>query len=69
MSELKKTIINILDLKKLLVADQNKQLRSWIVDSKCKCSFECALAANVIWNPSQYPKLVKSAFQNIGWSS
>lgn len=57
------------DLKKLLVAENNKQLRNWIVDTKCKCSFECALAANVIWNPTQYPKLVKSAFQNIGRSN
>lgn len=54
------------DMKALLARPENRDLIRWIVQSKCKCSFECALAANVVWNFSSYPKLIKSAFRNIG---
>ena len=54
------------DIQKLMKSDQQKKIHKWIVDSKCKCSFECALAANVTWNPSQYVQLTKYAMKNIG---
>lgn len=54
------------DLQRLMTDSENEKLRHWIVDSKCKCSFECALAANVVWNASTYPKLAVSALRNIG---
>ncbi|MBB28949.1 MAG: hypothetical protein CME25_08625 [Gemmatimonadetes bacterium] len=54
------------DIRKVLAKQESKKLVKWIKDSKCKCSFECALAANVLWNPSSYAKLAKSAFKNIG---
>jgi radical SAM protein with 4Fe4S-binding SPASM domain len=54
------------DLPQLLAEDSNDKLRNWIVDSKCKCSFECALSANVTWNASMYPKLAKKAIKNFG---
>ena len=47
------------DLKKILKSDDSKKLNKWIKDSKCKCTFECAAAASVVWNPSNYPKLIK----------
>lgn len=50
----------------LLAREENRALVKWIGDSKCKCSFECALAANVVWTPSVYPKLALSALKNIG---
>lgn len=52
----------------LLQRAENKELINWIHDSQCKCSFECALGANVVWNPSQYPRLLLSAAKNIGKS-
>lgn len=52
----------------LLARPESKELRDWIVASKCKCSFECALGANVVWNLSQYPRLAASALSNIGRS-
>jgi len=55
-----------MDIKKLLDSKKSKEQYNWIVDSKCKCSFECALAANVTWSPIMYPRLVKSAIKNIG---
>ena len=54
------------DLQRLLSEKPNDDLRNWIVDTKCKCSFECALAANVTWNVSMYPRLARAAVKNIG---
>lgn len=54
------------DLKKLLAAHENQVIRDWIVKTKCRCSFECALAANVTWNMSQYPRILNAAVKNIG---
>ncbi len=54
------------DLKRLLASAENNELRKWIVESKCKCSFECALTANVAWNIGEYPNLLLSALKNIG---
>ncbi|MEC7488376.1 MAG: radical SAM protein [Pseudomonadota bacterium] len=54
------------DIYALLKNRQNDELRDWIVKTECKCSFECALAANVTWNKSMYPKLVTAALRNVG---
>ena len=57
-----------LNLKALLKQNSVNQINKWIKDTKCKCSFECALAANVVWKPKNYPKVVSSAIKNIGKS-
>ena len=54
------------DIYALLNSPQGRELQDWITGSKCKCSFECALGANVVWNASQYPRLALSALRNIG---
>ena len=54
------------NLKKLMNNHETKITQKWIVSTKCKCSFECALAANVTWNFSQYPLLLVNAYKNIG---
>lgn len=54
------------DLNLLMKTNLAKNVGKWIVKTKCKCSFECALAANVTWNYSQYPRLFFAAFNNIG---
>ncbi len=54
------------DLPAILRNAESAATRKWIRDTKCKCSFECALAANVVWNASMYPKLAASALRNIG---
>ena len=56
------------NLKALLKQNSVNQINKWIKDTKCKCSFECALAANVVWKPKNYPKVVSSAIKNIGKS-
>jgi radical SAM protein with 4Fe4S-binding SPASM domain len=57
------------DLKLLMASAENDELRKWIVDSKCKCTFECALTANVAWNITSYPKLAVASLKNIGKKS
>jgi radical SAM protein with 4Fe4S-binding SPASM domain len=54
------------NLQTLLKEHSVNQLQKWIKDTKCKCSFECALAANVVWKPKNYPKVISSAIKNIG---
>lgn len=56
------------DLKQLLKENNVNKMQKWIKDTKCKCSFECALAANVVWKPKNYPKVLSSAIKNIGKS-
>lgn len=54
-----------LDLRKILSRKENKDLLDWVKDSKCKCPFECALAANVLWGRRSYLKLLKASLRNI----
>ncbi len=54
------------NLPRLMAQSKNQKLQRWIVDTKCKCSFECALGANVVWNKSTYPRMIRSAIRNIG---
>lgn len=54
------------DLKGLLSQGKNRELVKWIKKSKCKCSFECALAANVIWGKWALFKILKASIKNIG---
>lgn len=54
------------DIRRLTATRANDALRTWIVETECKCSFECALAANVTWNTSMYPRLARAALKNVG---
>jgi MoaA/NifB/PqqE/SkfB family radical SAM enzyme len=54
------------DIKRLLAEKKNRALCQWIVESQCKCTWECALAANIVWNYRLYPKLLVSSLRNIG---
>jgi radical SAM protein with 4Fe4S-binding SPASM domain len=54
------------DLKKIMQTPASDELRHWIKSSQCKCTFECALGANVVWNASQYPRMAVSALANLG---
>ena len=65
-----KTMGNLRDfdfaLYDLLAEPANRDLLKWIEESECKCSFECALAANVAWHPSLYPRVLAATLRNIG---
>lgn len=48
---------------KILEKKDSKNLRKWIKDTKCKCTFECATAANIVWNYKNIPKIANSALK------
>lgn len=54
------------NLKNLMESENQKKVSNWIKKTKCKCSFECALAANATWSPSQWPSVAVDAYKNIG---
>lgn len=58
-----------MDVYKLISDQKARDVNKFIKDTKCKCSFECALSANVTWNANQYPKLIKNSIKNIGKGS
>ena len=47
------------DIKKLLATKKNEEMKKWIKQTKCKCTFECATSASVVWNYSNIPKILK----------
>ena len=51
------------DISKVLQRNESKNLRKWIKDTKCKCTFECATAANIVWNYKNVPKIAGSALR------
>ena len=57
------------DLPALLAESKNVKLRERIINSQCKCSFECAIAASTVWNYKTYAKIASSAVKNIGRES
>lgn len=47
------------NIPELLTTPQALELKKWIKDSQCFCTWECALHNNVIFNPSQAPNLIR----------
>jgi len=45
------------DIVKLLRGRKAQDMRSFIRDTKCRCTFECAMYASLAFNPMQYPKI------------
>ncbi len=48
------------DLNKMLENPKNKQIRDDIAAGKCFCTWECALANNIVCNPRKYVKVLKT---------
>ncbi|MEO0650781.1 MAG: radical SAM protein [Planctomycetota bacterium] len=47
------------DLERLWTAAEAERLRKEIVDTRCKCTWECAQADNVLFNAKAWPKLLR----------
>ncbi|MFH1108848.1 MAG: radical SAM protein [Planctomycetota bacterium] len=47
------------DIVKLLRAKKAQQMRRFIRNTKCRCTFECAMYASLVFNPMQYPKILQ----------
>lgn len=52
------------DVRALLAGPPNVALTRWIRSSRCKCSFECAHAANTVWSARAYPAIVRTLVRN-----
>ena len=53
------------DLKEILKSKKNEQVKGWIKKTKCKCTFECATAASIAWNPKNYPKVISYSIRSL----
>lgn len=53
------------DVPTLIKSKKNRKLRAYIGSGKCVCTWECALAANIIFNPGQYFKLMLSILRGL----
>lgn len=47
------------DIRKILSTEHSQRIIKYIRDSKCYCTFECAMAVNVLYNPCLWPKVVR----------
>lgn len=52
-----------MDFMKLWNNTETKDVKKFIKDTKCRCSYECAWSINVISNPQYIPELVTKAVQ------
>lgn len=50
------------DIVRLLQAEKARTMRRFIRDTKCRCTFECAMYASLVFNPVQYPRVLAGAF-------
>ncbi len=46
------------DIRRLLDEPQARRLVDWIRDTKCHCTFECALATSIIYHKAGYPRIL-----------
>ena len=53
------------DMDKLFYSTAAKTLRKKIKDTKCKCTFECAMSTNVLFNKDMFPKIIKQSIKDI----
>ena len=54
------------DLSKIWFSDIAKQQRRSIANKECHCTYECVSSCNILFNPKNYPRLVKEAFSSEG---
>lgn len=47
------------DIRKLLNTDHARSIINYIHNSRCYCSFECAMAVNVLYSPHLWPGILK----------
>jgi len=47
------------DFKKIWFSPRAKEIRRWIVDTKCFCTYECFLTVNILFNPFVLPRVGK----------
>ena len=51
------------DIQKLLESDQGRKILQFIDNKGCCCTHECYFMTNILFNPSNYPALLKEYLQ------
>ena len=54
-----------LDIRKLLGTPQAQEIIRWITDSKCYCTWECGINANLFLDKRNYPMLAGKMVRNV----
>ena len=49
----------------LFKSKEAKNLRKFIVNTKCKCTYECAMTTNSLFNGNMFIKLLKQTAKDI----
>lgn len=52
---------NDYDLRRILSSPVAVQARKWIKDTRCRCTFECAVNINIVFNLRAYPMVARRA--------
>ena len=53
------------DMKTLYSSKEAKELRKFIVNTKCKCTYECAMSTNTFFNGNMFVKLIKQISRDV----
>ena len=53
------------DIEAMCQTPKAKEVRKWIKDSKCHCTFECANMANIVFSKKSWLKVTKEYLKNI----
>ena len=53
------------DIEAMCQTPKAKEVRKWIKDSKCHCTFECANMANIVFSKKSWFKVTKEYLKNI----
>ncbi len=59
------SIKNGVDVDSLYNSKNSKEIRKKIIDTKCKCTFECAMSTNTLFNKDMFPKVVKQSLKDV----
>ncbi|MCC7262526.1 MAG: hypothetical protein IT369_08405, partial [Candidatus Latescibacteria bacterium] len=51
------------DIPAMMRSNKAREVRKWIRDTKCHCTFECANMANVVFNARTWPKVLVGMFK------
>ena len=51
-------------LKDIFFSKKSKDLRKRIKDTKCKCTYECAMTTNVLFNKNMFPSIIKQSVKD-----
>ena len=53
---------NQMDFMKIWKNNNTLETKRWIKDTKCNCTYECALSYNILGNLRYQPRLISSLF-------